>query len=614
MTSTKKHEFPSYCWVPLVTALFVILCSSVVVILQQKCMNSKTNDFVDSYCLDDNRMRAVITFVLILIILATAKMLSSAVNSFRTCRLSSGINEGLFVAMASGLTYKLKSIKQGGVGLVILFIILFVELSPELLQIVSSVAITTETVLVKTQAKTEIVSKRIDYGLGVDSAKNNQMTNPPGGSSNGDIAAATATSGDPERSVVQKNKVVVTNVVREGFALNITGEAKKNGDLSFPHTDVVATVSSNCSVQRQEQVSFPDDGNAYIKIMVDGTGVASQFNSTYITNIDTAIFDNTKTIIYCEKHSCNITASLCTSKINLSRSSFIYTPSNKKVTITRLIDNNVTINIPAFADLINGLIGVPEYFALNYGMSNATQQDVSAIQGMLGTQLNQTLGKNPAEGASIIADVTEGLIKALPDATSATTHPAGLSFTRNAILSSRTIGVGLFDGIVQNELHARVCASAALTLSDLQAYSFAAANDIIALGQVTTGALYGNTTNKNLYIPVTQAYMPTYFAAILFVFFVILSCLLVTVDLVSFKESLINVKDANELAFIDNIGKTMAKRQLKHYFSNNTNEQENAAFDNILYCREGKNSNGDVVIFIQYENTGQKPSKNEFYY
>lgn len=77
-------------------------------------MNSRTNDFIDSYCLDDNKMRAVVSSILTLIIFTTAEALSNAVKSFRTCRLSDGINEGVFVAMASGLTYRLRSISEEG--------------------------------------------------------------------------------------------------------------------------------------------------------------------------------------------------------------------------------------------------------------------------------------------------------------------------------------------------------------------------------------------------------------------------------------------------------------------------------------------------------------------
>ncbi len=322
-----------------------------------------------------------------------------------------------------------------------------------------------------------------------------------------------------------------------------------------------------------------------------------------------------KIFVYCENSSCNIIASSCTSEIDLSRSLFIFTPSNKKVTITRTIDNDVTIGIRAFADLVAGLVRAPEYLALNYGISQtATQQDTSGIQNIFDTQLNQTLGTDPSQEASSFADGIQSIIGALPDATSAATDPAGVAFTQNAILGSRTIGVGLFDGIVQNELHARVCASAALTLADLQATSIIAASNIATLSKFPTRALYSNATNNNLYLPRDQAYMPTYFAATFCVFFVILSCLLLTVDLVSFRKSLINVKDANELAFIDNIGSTMAARRSQYELSNDPDEQERVAFDHYLYCREGTNSNGDVVIYIEYEDKGQKPKVDEFYH
>ncbi len=150
--------------------------------------------FVDSYCLDDNKMRAVVSSVLTLIIFTTAEALSNAVKSFRTCRLSDGISEGVFVAMASGLTYRLKCIRRGGLRLVVLIIVL-IQFTPELWQAVSSVAITTEKVFTKTQAKAETYSGRIDYGLGVEYAKIVQVAIPPGGVSTAAVSAAMATYG-----------------------------------------------------------------------------------------------------------------------------------------------------------------------------------------------------------------------------------------------------------------------------------------------------------------------------------------------------------------------------------------------------------------------------------
>lgn len=76
----------------------------------------------------------------------------------------------------------------------------------------------------------------------------------------------------------------------------------------------------------------------------------------------------------------------------------------------------------------------------------------------------------------------------------------------------------------------------------------------------------------------------------------------------SFRKSLINVKGANELAVIDNIGSTMAAKRSRYKLSNDTDEQEKVAFENDLYCRQGRNSNGDAVIYLEYkESEGQKP-------
>lgn len=66
---------------------------------QNKCMNYKKNNIVESYCLDDNNMKAVVSLILAAMTLVIAQALFGAVRSFRTYALLGGINEGVFIAM-----------------------------------------------------------------------------------------------------------------------------------------------------------------------------------------------------------------------------------------------------------------------------------------------------------------------------------------------------------------------------------------------------------------------------------------------------------------------------------------------------------------------------------
>lgn len=65
---------------------------------QNKCMNYKKK-IVESYCLDDNNMRAVVSLILVVMTPVIAQALFGAVRSFRTYALLGGINEGVFIAM-----------------------------------------------------------------------------------------------------------------------------------------------------------------------------------------------------------------------------------------------------------------------------------------------------------------------------------------------------------------------------------------------------------------------------------------------------------------------------------------------------------------------------------
>lgn len=61
----------------------------------------------------------------------------------------------------------------------------------------------------------------------------------------------------------------------------------------------------------------------------------------------------------------------------------------------------------------------------------------------------------------------------------------------SAVQSSLTMGVGLFDFIISNELHARVCAAAAVSLTQLWAFSQT------NMTTLDTNAIYDGYLNPN---------------------------------------------------------------------------------------------------------------------
>ncbi|KAL3156360.1 hypothetical protein ABBQ38_000675 [Trebouxia sp. C0009 RCD-2024] len=99
-----------------------IALAGVLLGLQLGCMNNSQNSFVDQYCLSDNNMRAVVATVLTVTIWFMWTALVDVICSFRTARLSDGIEEGAYVALGS-MDYKycwrcLKTRWQGFISVV----------------------------------------------------------------------------------------------------------------------------------------------------------------------------------------------------------------------------------------------------------------------------------------------------------------------------------------------------------------------------------------------------------------------------------------------------------------------------------------------------------------
>lgn len=576
----KKESFISYCWEPICVALLVLLCNVVLIMLQRLCMSSRTNDFVDSYCLRDKNMRAVVSACLTVIIFALARLVSRTIRSFRTWRLVHGINEGVFIAVGSGVTYRLRSIAKGGTWALVVILIIFIEYVPEFSQTFANVATTTESVYVKSNSTAEFYSDAIDYGGGLETARKVASVVPPGP---GSFLVLPTSQGYGSASVSTLNQnQVQTFVTREILVTNI--KAYNESNYSIKHTDVIAKVVTSCSSDRRENTTFTDTEDRFSKLENNGTTLASNANSTYKIEEDSAVFKTEKTFVYCigtGVNNCNISTTFCQSRLELSRSEFIYTVGTKKTTFIRIVDKNTTIKISDFAELVNGLITAPEYMAL-----------LSA--GQLFGQPN-----------SDFSDVLNGLLCGTKCILT------NLYVVESALLSTSVFNTGLFNSSGENELHARVCASASVLLLQLFSLSLGTKGNTTDLDP-NYALSSERTTYPSLYVPITQAYMSTQFVVAITMFFIVATLILVYLDIYCFHMSPINIKETNELALIDNIGDNIVSVRSKHHLSNDVEKQKIVAFENTLFCKE-KGTYPDVSVAIEYNNTGNVPNKNTKY-
>lgn len=612
---SKKQSILSYCGAPLCALVINIVCSIILVVLQSKCMNHKENSFVDSYCMNDNSMRAVVSLVLVAMVIAIAYTLSSAVRSFRTYKLLTGINEGIFVAMGSGICYRIRSLTQNKWACIIIGIVLL-EFVPLLSQILANLAITTEMVYVKSDFTAEVIGGPVNYGYNAAVLKDLSAAMPP---SSNMIASTAPAYGSALHSVVTSEGVEAT-VVREGLAMFTSLNAtRQRSDYSFAHTDVVARVSTRCNQTRDEGIMFPDTENRFSKIEVDNTRTGVYANSTYSTDGKHAYFSVLKKFFFCiDEKKCNVTTTLCNSRLLLSRDDIIYTVNNRKTTSLRTVDYNTTISISDFANITNRYITAPEDAAtgssisagssglgLQNGASNPSNDLLGSLNGVM-ELLGIPVAATPSQNSSIMAQ--EAAQKIPPDTVRQVYVLSG------ALESNAAMGVGLFDSVRSNELHARVLAAAAVSLMQLQVLSYVSQDvasgssaSIVSDSIATASRVFKNVS---LYGIKNQAYMPPYFAWLVSVLFVLSASLLTAVNLYSFNMSPINVKDANELALIDNVGNSMRLTRAEEGMSNDTHKPERFAFEHTMYCREDKQSN---TVIISYNNAGSPPNKHTFY-
>lgn len=89
----------------MIYACGAIALAGILLGLQLRCMNETQNSFVEEYCLSDNNMRAVVAAVLTVTVWLMWTALADVICSFRTARLSVGIQEGAYVALGS-MNYK----------------------------------------------------------------------------------------------------------------------------------------------------------------------------------------------------------------------------------------------------------------------------------------------------------------------------------------------------------------------------------------------------------------------------------------------------------------------------------------------------------------------------
>ena len=225
-----------------------VLCAGLVV-LQRFCMNHKEGDFITSYCLTDTNMRTVIAAMLTLMGLALTAAVTSTVEAYRTTRLVYGINEGVYIAMASQNLQYLRRAMQTSWAPVI-FIIILATTAPQLLQTLVNIGIKTTGVYVRNRSNVGIYEGYALYNTTVGDLNFANMNIAILLLTKMRDLKTSATVGphpyDPHAEFDGLQNTAVTSVIRDGYFVGLDNTDYYTSN-SVKHLETVVTITTSCT-------------------------------------------------------------------------------------------------------------------------------------------------------------------------------------------------------------------------------------------------------------------------------------------------------------------------------------------------------------------------------
>ena len=523
------------------------LCAGLVV-LQHYCMDHRAGDFITGYCLTDTHMRTVLAAVLTILGLVLTAAVTSAVEAFRTARLAFGINEGVYIAIASqNAQYQIRAIftRWWAVMLVILLAIN----APQSLQTLANLGIHTVGVYVRNRS-TAVVYDAVSYynttltetdpaDLGTAFSLLNRMRD----------FRTSATS-----RLVEGGHGVETSVIRDGY-LDVTHIMDGDTTNALKRLETVATISTSCTsgpFSGPLSQVVPSDPASVNWTWVDGTAnfaVASVYTLLYETMPDgSVLFNSTLSVPLCSPDPGSSVkcspfdpdtpvvgrATTCSSTLTVQDQIIIYTISADSVTPVEIVSNVTTVNTPDLADLMVNFADGPE-----------TTPEAQTSLAYIGS-LSAYYGNFPT---------------------------------------------GSFNVSQSNILHTKLCAAASLAMS------FLWTNYNVSLTAVSMGedGYIGNAYITNdapvpLYSIVQLTRISTANAATIAGVIVACACLVSVLGMCYAISSRVNIKPATDTSLAYNADDDFIakKRALIRFLSNDPIKQREFEFkpENVLYCRD----------------------------
>lgn len=510
--------------------------------LQLGCMNKTQNSFVEKYCLTDNHMRAVVATVLTVTVWLMWTALVDVICSFRTARLSDGIEEGAYVALGS-MNYKYcwRCLKTRWCALILLLVLL--AYGPGMLQTVLSALIKTVPVYVKSPSSAAMVFDHTSYYNVTDVS----MPAADLGTATGllSLLGQFAVGGNSVRD--QAKSSITTTLLRQGY-ISVTDI--KDGDPSnaIRHTETTATLETTCPPAHFLPGLFTNYINSSTIVLSGPTTEDSlRIVGAYLYDLQYAETAHDHLVW----HSTVVVCSNCAQYLDDVQPQQIY-----MLTCT----TNMTLSID---DII---------FTLG----------TQSIQKLPGTSAAATT-VNTAEFAELIVNASSSIEAASYTLTDVSTRYA----YNNAMLTLfSTFQQGVFNLAPASFLHSKICAAAAMSLGLLWT-NYGTLSVVDGLPTVLDN---NNFTLYDQFVPVyavvQQAYMSTKVSVAFTVCLVSYIALLSAIGSFYTSRAHINVKSVRENSFFSCVDPESVQDMIAAGASNCEDAQLDLAFqpNRVMYC------------------------------
>lgn len=524
-------------------ALVVAVLSVGLVILQHFCMRHQEGDFITSYCLTDTHMRTVIAAILTLMGLALTAAVTSAVEAYRCTQLVTGINEGVYNAMAVQSLHYLWRAMRTSWAPVMLVIVLAVN-APQSLQTLANLGIKSAGVYVQNRSTATVFNTYSYYNATITDTNFAMLSNAFGVLTRMRDYRTSSTS---RRST--DGREVVTSVLRDGY-LGVTSIRDNDLTNAFKRLETVVSVSSSCTATVAEGLTV----SAAVPFNPASVNVTyiDTFNVVASASVYTLLFDSMRPdgSIYfnstLDEVLCvgcttldpdtvvNSSSTNCASTVLVQDQYIIYTVGADSVEPVQLVSTSTTVSVPDLANLMVGF-----------------------------------------------ADSVEGNPEAEPSS----------SYSSSVFQFYSQYPAGPFNYSSYNVLHTKLCASASLVLSLLWS-NYGQSGDAGAAGSV---GFIGNAFNLyDDFVPLYNIVQLTYIstANIAAVVGIVTGCAaLVSLLGMAFAiTSRINIKPATDSSLLYNADNDMLarKRDFSANLSNDPSKQRDLEFQtgSMLYCRD----------------------------